>query len=97
MALAGIGLGYANTFALSVAAASAMSLFGTSATIRFWAGLADKHRGGRTVAMTEGEVSVSVGGILAPLAISAVAATMLGWRFAFVLGAVAAGGMSSRP
>lgn len=93
MALAGIGLGYANTFALSVAAASAMSLFGTSATIRFWAGLADKHRGGRTVAMTEGEVSVSVGGILAPLAISAVAATMLGWRFAFVLGAVAAGGI----
>lgn len=93
MAVAGIGLGYANTFALSVTAAFTMSLFGTSATIRFWAGLADEHPGARTVAMTEGEVSVSVGGILAPLAISAVAATMLSWRFAFVLGAVAAGGV----
>jgi fucose permease len=93
MAVAGIGLGYANAFALSVSAAFAMSLLGTSATIRFWAGLADEHRGARTVAMTEGEVSVSVGGILAPLTISAMAATMLGWRFAFILGAVAAGGV----
>jgi fucose permease len=93
MAVAGVGLGYANAFALSVAAAFAVSLLGTSATIRLWAGLADEHRDARTVAMTEGEVSVSVGGILAPLAISAVTATVLGWRFAFVLGAVAAGGV----
>jgi predicted MFS family arabinose efflux permease len=56
-----------------------------------WAALADTHKLVRTVAMTEGEVSVSTGGILAPLAISGAAVTALGWRLGFVLGAVAAG------
>lgn len=89
IALAGIGLAYVNAFVLTFAAAFVMSLLGTSATIRFWAALADVHKDARTVAMTEGEVSVSIGGILAPLAISGAAATALGWRFGFVLGAAA--------
>ncbi len=38
--------------------------------------------------MTEGEVSVSLGGILAPLLVGGLAATTLNWRFAFVIGAV---------
>jgi predicted MFS family arabinose efflux permease len=41
--------------------------------------------------MSEGEVSVSLAGILTPLLIGALAATTLSWRFAFVLGAATAG------
>jgi MFS family permease len=89
MAVAGLLLGYVNVFVVSLLAALAMSLFGTSATIRFWAALADEHAGQRTVAMAEGEVCVSTGSILSPLAISAAAAIALGWRFAFVAGAIA--------
>jgi MFS family permease len=93
MAAAGIGLAYSNAFAQSVTAAFLVSLLGTSATIRFWAGLADRHRETRTVAMTEGEVAVSVGGIAVPVAVSAAAASMLGWRSAFLPGAVVAAGV----
>jgi MFS family permease len=93
MAAAGIGLAYANAFAQSVTAAFFVSLLGTSATIRFWAGLADQHRETRTVAMTEGEVAVSVGGIVVPVAVSAAADTVLGWRSAFLLGVVVAAGV----
>ena len=90
MAVASIGLGYAGAYPLTITAAFLMSLLGTSATIRFWAALADQHCGGRTVAMTEGEVSVSTGGIIAPFAISGAAATMLGWPSAFLVGTAAA-------
>ncbi len=90
MAAAGAALGYVNVFGLSLAAAFFMSLFGTSAIIRFWAALADQHQQSRTVAMTEGEVCVSVGGIIAPFALSAAAATVLGWRSAFLLGVLVA-------
>jgi hypothetical protein len=41
--------------------------------------------------MSEGEVSVSLAGILTPLLIGALAATALSWRFAFVLGTATAG------
>jgi MFS family permease len=90
MAAASLGLAYASAFALSVTAAFLVSLLGTSATIRLWAGLADRHRETPTVAMTEGEVAVSVGGIVVPVAVSAAAATVLGWRSAFLLGVAAA-------
>jgi fucose permease len=38
--------------------------------------------------MTEGEVSVSLGGIVMPLLVGGLAATVLSWRFAFVIGGV---------
>ncbi|MGI8413519.1 MAG: hypothetical protein ACR2LV_08905 [Solirubrobacteraceae bacterium] len=63
-----------------------MSLLGTSALVRTWAVLADVHRTRRAVAMAEGEVSVSFGGIIAPLLVGGLAATVLSWRFAFVIG-----------
>ena len=65
-----------------------MGLFGTSALVRMWAALADAHGPRRTVAMTEGEVTVSLGGTIVPLMLGGVAATVLTWRFAFVAGAV---------
>jgi fucose permease len=64
-----------------------MSLLGTTALIRVWAALADLHGPRRPIAMTEGEVSVSLAGITTPLLISGLATTALGWRFGFVIGA----------
>jgi fucose permease len=90
-ALAALALGYGATPAVTIAAAFAMSLFGTSALIRVWAVLADIHGARRAVAMTEGEVSVSLAGIATPLLIGALASTALSWRFAFVVGAGIAG------
>ncbi len=90
MAAAGLSLAYARHYPFTVTAAFAMSLLGTSATIRLWAALADEHHGRQTVAMTEGEVSVSTGGIIAPFTISGAAATLLQWPAAFLAGAVAA-------
>jgi fucose permease len=86
-ALAGLGIGYGNQVWVTVTAALAVSFFGTSALIRLWAALADAHGAHRTVAMAEGEVSVSLGGIIAPLCVAAAAATVLSWRFSFVIGA----------
>lgn len=85
-ALAGLGLGYGGHVAITVAAAFLVSLFGTSALVRLWAALADAHARWRTVAMTEGEVCVSLGGVTAPLLVGGLASTRLGWSFAFVLG-----------
>src|SRR4051794_20834824 len=90
-ALAGLALGYGETPAITIGAALLMSLLATSALIRVWAVLADVHRTQRAVAMTEGEVAVSLAGILTPLLIGALAATALSWRFAFVLGVGIAG------
>lgn len=90
-ALAGLAVGYGGTPAITIAAAMLMSLLGTSALIRVWAVLADVHDTRRAVAMSEGEVSVSLAGILTPLLIGALAVTTLSWRFAFVLGAGTAG------
>ena len=90
-ALAGLAVGYGGTPAITIAAASVMSLLATAALIRLWAVLADVHGTQRAVAMSEGEVSVSLAGILTPLLIGALAATALSWRFAFVLGAGCAG------
>lgn len=85
--LAWLGVGYGNRLPITVAAAFFVSLLATSALIRMWAVLADQHGARRTVAMTEGEVSVSLGSIAAPLVLSGVAATALGWRSAFAVGA----------
>src|SRR3954447_3614066 len=90
-ALAGLAVGYGTRPAITIAAALVMSLLATSALIRLWAVLSDVHGAQRAVAMSEGEVSVSLAGILTPLLIGALAATTLTWRFAFVLGAGTAG------
>jgi fucose permease len=50
-----------------------------------WAVLADLHLGHRAVAMTEGEVAVSLAGVLTPSVVSACAATWAGWRFSVVI------------
>jgi MFS family permease len=90
-ALAGLAVGYGGRPAITIGAALLMSLFGTSAVIRVWAVLADVHGPRRAVAMSEGEVAVSLAGLLTPLLMGALAASTLSWRFAFVLGACAAG------
>jgi MFS family permease len=90
-ALAGLALGYGRSPVVTIAGAMLMSLLATSALIRAWAVLADVHGSRRAVAMSEGEVSVSLAGIVTPLLIGALAATALSWRFAFVLGGVTAG------
>ncbi|PZS18455.1 MAG: hypothetical protein DLM57_06255 [Pseudonocardiales bacterium] len=87
-AAAWLAVGYGNALAITVSAALLVSLLGTAALIRVWAVLADVHGPRRTVAMAEGEVAVSLGGIIAPLLISAVAGTALGWRMSFVFAAV---------
>lgn len=86
-AIAGVGLGYGTTPAVTVGAAFLVSLLGTSALVRLWAALADAHGPRRAVALSEGEVSVSLGGILGPVLIGGLAGTVLGWRFGFVAGA----------
>src|SRR3954466_1804449 len=73
-AVAGLGIGYGDTLAITVPAAFLVSLFGTSALVRVGAALADAHGERRTVAMAEGEVSVSLGGIVAPLLVAGLAA-----------------------
>ena len=86
-AAAGLGVAYGNRPALSIAAALLMSLLGSSAVIRLWAALSDTHHRHRAVVLTEGEVAVSLGGILTPLMVSALAASVLGWRSSFLAGA----------
>lgn len=85
MAVAGAGVALGNSYLATVTAAFVMSLFGTSALISLWAALADNHPGRPAVAMTEGEISVSLGGIVAPLLVSALAATVFGWRAALIV------------
>ncbi|HKC27843.1 MAG TPA: MFS transporter [Jatrophihabitans sp.] len=87
---AGLLIGYGNTPAVTICGALLVSLLATSALISVWAALADLHAEQRAVAMTEGEVSVSFAGILTPAIIAGLAATALGWRFAFAISAVVA-------
>ncbi len=89
-AVAAVAVGYGDTAAITIAGALVMSLMATSALIRLWAALADIHSDRRAIAMTEGEVSVSLAGIVTPSLIAALAATSLSWRFAFVIGGATA-------
>jgi fucose permease len=84
-ALAGLAVGYGDTLALTLAGALLMGLLAIAALIRVWAALADLHSSRRAVAMTEGEVSVSLAGIFTPLLIGGLAATTLTWRFGLVI------------
>jgi MFS family permease len=85
--LAWLAVGYGNNLAITVGAAFVVSLLATAALVRMWAVLADVHGLSRTKAMTEGEVLVSLGGIIAPLLISGAAGTALGWRMSFFFAA----------
>jgi fucose permease len=85
--LAWLAVGYGNILVISAAAAFLVSALATAALVRLWAVLADAHGTRRTVAMTEGEVAVSLGGIVMPLLIATAAGTALGWRMSFVLAA----------
>jgi len=87
-AVAWLGVGYGDRLAITASAAFLVSLLATAALIRLWAVLADVHGPRRAVAMAEGEVWVSLGGIISPLLIAAMAGTAFGWRSAFVLAAL---------
>lgn len=84
-AAAALLLGYGHVFALTMVGALLMSGFATAALIRIWAWLADLHHRHRAVAMTEGEVAVSLAGIMTPALLSVCAAAAVGWRFGFLL------------
>jgi MFS family permease len=87
-ALAGLAVGYGEIAAVTIAGAFLMGLLATLALIRVWAALADAHAARRAVAMTEGEVAVSLAGVATPLLIAALAATAATWRLAFAIGTV---------
>lgn len=89
--LAGLAVGYGDTAVITIAAALLMGLLATLALIRVWAALADAHGPRRAVAMTEGEVAVSLAGIVTPLIISGLAGTAASWRFAFLIAALTVG------
>lgn len=84
-ALAAVLLGYGQTFPVTLLASLLVSGFGTTALIRMWALVSDLHHAHRAVAMTEGEISVSLAGIITPAVISACAAAWVSWRFALVI------------
>jgi fucose permease len=82
---AGLLLGYGQLLPATLAAALLLSGFATAALIRMWAVLADLHAIHRPVAMSEGEVAVSLAGIVSPALVGLCAAGALGWRFASVI------------
>jgi fucose permease len=83
----------AGAFAVSLVGAGLIGAGATHAFIGIWSGLSDQHGERRAVALTEGEVAVSVGNLSLPLAVGVAAAAGLGWRAAVVavVVAVAAG------
>ncbi len=87
-ALAGLAVGYGEIAPVTIAGAFVMGLLATLALIRVWAALADAHAARRAVAMTEGEVAVSLAGVATPLLIAALAASAATWRLAFAIGTV---------
>jgi MFS family permease len=89
-ALAGLAVGYGEIAPITIAGAFLMGLLATLALIRVWAALADAHGARRAVAMTEGEVAVSLAGVATPLLIGALAAGAATWRLAFAIGTVTA-------
>jgi MFS family permease len=90
-ALAGLGLGFGDAAAITLPATLVMGFLNTAALIALWAALSDAHRRHRAVAMTEGEVAVSLGGIVVPLLVAVLASTAATWRFAMVVGAAVVG------
>jgi MFS family permease len=94
-------LAYGRILPVTLAAALLVSAFATMALIRMWALLADLHHVHRAMAMSEGEIAVSLAGIATPAVVAACAATALGWRFssviAFAVVLVAVGAVVATP
>ncbi|MFZ0089543.1 MAG: MFS transporter [Solirubrobacteraceae bacterium] len=84
--LAALAVGYGNAAPITIAGALLMGMLGTLALIRVWAALADAHGPRRAVALSEGEVAVSLAGIATPLLIVALAGSAATWRLAFAIG-----------
>ncbi|HEX3975947.1 MAG TPA: MFS transporter [Solirubrobacteraceae bacterium] len=84
--LAALAVGYGNAAPITIAGALLMGMLGTLALIRVWAALADAHGPRRAVALSEGEVAVSLAGIATPLLIGALAGSAATWRLAFAIG-----------
>jgi MFS family permease len=82
--VAGLGIGFGPTIVVTVAACFIVGACATSALIAVWATLSDVHAARRPVAMTEGEIAVSLAGVATPLMVGVLAASALGWRSAFV-------------
>ena len=82
-----LAIGYGGTAVVTIFAALVLSASATAALIALWATLSDRHLAQRAVAMTEGEVCVSFGGIVAALLVAAAAARW-DWRVAFAAAAV---------
>src|SRR6059058_1210689 len=85
--LAALAIGYGNAAPITIAGALLMGMLGTLALIRVWAALADAHGPRRAVALSEGEVAVSLAGMATPLLIGALAGSSATWRLAFAIGA----------
>ena len=85
--LAALAVGYGNAAPITIAGALLMGMLGTLALIRVWAALADAHGPRRAVALSEGEVAVSLAGIATPLLIGALAESEATCRLAFAIGA----------
>jgi predicted MFS family arabinose efflux permease len=83
--LAGLRIGFGPDVVVTVGAAYVASACATSSLIAVWATLADVHARHRAVAMTEGEVAVSLAGVATPLLVALLAGTALGWRSAFAV------------
>jgi MFS family permease len=83
--LAALAIGYGDMPLITIPGAMLMGLLATLALIRLWASLADAHGSWRAVAMTEGEVAVSMAGVMTPLLIGALATGPATWRLAFAI------------
>jgi Major Facilitator Superfamily len=90
--VAGLGVGYGAVAPVTVSASLLMGFLATLALIRVWAALADAHGPRRAIAMSEGEIAVSLAGIATPLVIGVLAGTAATWRLAFAVGTVIGGG-----
>jgi MFS family permease len=84
--LAGLAVAYGNVAPITIAGALLMGMLGTLALIRVWAALSDAHGPRRAVALSEGEVAVSLAGMATPLLIGALAGGAATWRLAFAIG-----------
>lgn len=87
-ALAAVLLAYGRLLPVTLLAALLVSAFGTTALIRVWGLLSDLHRAHRSVALTEGEIAVSLAGVLTP-GLVGVCAAVGAWQLALVVLAVA--------
>ncbi len=88
-AAAALLLTLAGSAALTLASALLLGLTLTWAFVALWSALSDQHGDRRAVALSEGEVGVSLGTLSLPLVVSASAALGAGWRAGLLVAALA--------